>query len=113
VLSAVLPGVDLRTAQQMVTQRALTHYATVTQALDAAKLRADQVDVARLSVASRYFTVRGQLRLGKTVIQELSLVGRAGHHGDRAVAHAGGLVAAGAGHLRVSTMTATVCPCPP
>ena len=78
VLSAVLPGVDLRMAQQMVTQRALTHYATVTQALEAAKLRSDQVDLARLAVASRYFTVRGQLRLDKTVVQEVSLVRREG-----------------------------------
>ena len=78
VLSAVLPGVDLRLAQQMVTQRALTHYANVAQALEAAKLRTDQVDLARLAVASRYFTVRGQLRLGKTVVQEVSLVAREG-----------------------------------
>jgi general secretion pathway protein K len=78
VLSAALPGVDLRLAQQMVTQRALTHYANVAQALEAAKLRVDQVDVARLAVASRYFMVHGQLRLGNTVVQEASLVSRDG-----------------------------------
>jgi general secretion pathway protein K len=78
VLVAVLPGLDLRQAQTLVAQRALAHYPSVAQALKAANVRADQVNAARFSVASRYFTVRGRLRIGDTVVQELSLVEREG-----------------------------------
>lgn len=78
VLLATLPGLDLRQAQQMVAQRALAHYPSVAKALQAANVRPDQVNAAHFSVASRYFTVQGRLRIGDTVVQELSLVERQG-----------------------------------
>ena len=78
VLVAVLPGLDLRQAQTLVVQRAQAHYQSVAQALKAANVRADQVNAERLGIASRYFAVRGRLRIGDTVVQELSLVERQG-----------------------------------
>lgn len=78
VLVAVLPGLDLRQAQTLVVQRAQAHYKSVAQALMAANVRPDQVNVERLGVASRYFAVRGRLRIGNTVVQEVSLVERQG-----------------------------------
>ncbi len=78
VLASVLPGLDLGQAQYMVAQRGLAHYPAVADALKAAKLSADQVDMAQLSVSSRYFTVRGRLRIADTTVQELSLVDRQG-----------------------------------
>ena len=78
VLLATLPGLDVRQAQQMVAQRALAHYPSVAKALQAANVRADQVNASHFSVASRYFTVQGRLRIGDTVVQELSLVERQG-----------------------------------
>ena len=78
VLVAVLPGLDLRQAQTLVVQRAQAHYQTVAQALRAANVQSDQVNAQRLGIASRYFAVRGRLRIGDTVVQELSLVERQG-----------------------------------
>jgi general secretion pathway protein K len=78
VLVAVLPGLDLRQAQTLVVQRAQAHYQSVAQALKAANVRADLVNAERLGIASRYFAVRGRLRIGDTVVQELSLVERQG-----------------------------------
>jgi general secretion pathway protein K len=78
VLVAVLPGLDLRQAQTLVVQRAQAHYQSVAQALKAANVRADQVNLESVGIASRYFAVRGRLRIGDTVVQELSLVERQG-----------------------------------
>ena len=78
VIYAAIPGMELAQAQSMVGQRALAHFATVAEALKAAKVRGDQADAAQYSVASRYFTVMGRLRIGDTVVQETSLVDRQG-----------------------------------
>lgn len=78
VLVAVLPGLEPGAAQQMVAARALSHYPTVADGLKAANLSADKVDSSQLSVASRYFAVRGQLRIADTTVQELSLLDRQG-----------------------------------
>ena len=78
VLMAVLPGLDAGQAQQMVAKRALAHYATVADGLKAANISGDKVDTTQLSVASRYFAVRGRLRIADTTVQELSLIDRQG-----------------------------------
>lgn len=78
VLVAVLPGLDAGQAQQMVARRALAHYATVADGLKAANITGDKVDTTQLSVASRYFAVRGRLRIADTTVQELSLIDRQG-----------------------------------
>jgi len=78
VLVAVLPGLDAGQAQQMVATRALAHYPTVADGLKAANIGADKVDSTQLGVATRYFAVRGQLRIADTTVQELSLIDRQG-----------------------------------
>lgn len=81
VLRAALPGLDLARAQQLVAERATGHYKTVAEALKAAGVREDptgQVDAKDFSVGSRYFAVRGRLRLGESAVQEVSLVERNG-----------------------------------
>ncbi len=78
VLVAVLPGLDAGAARQMVAQRALAHYPTIADGLKAARITIDKVDPTQLSVASRYFAVRGQLRIADTTVQELSLLDRQG-----------------------------------
>jgi general secretion pathway protein K len=81
VLRAALPGVDLARAQQLVAERATGHYKTVAEGFKAAGVREDptgQVDAKDFSVGSRYFAVRGRLRLGESAVQEVSLVERNG-----------------------------------
>ena len=78
VLVAVLPGLEMRQAQTLVAQRALAHYRSVAQALKAAEVLPELVNPERFSVASRYFAVQGRLRIGDTVVQEVSLVERQG-----------------------------------
>ncbi len=78
VLVAALPGLDAGQAQQMVAGRALAHYETVAAGLKAAGISTDKVDSAQFSVATRYFAVRGQLRIGDTTVQEVSVIDRQG-----------------------------------
>lgn len=82
VLHAALPGVDMAKAQQMVTERATQHYKTVADGFKAASITASAstgVDAKDFSVGSRYFAVRGRLRLGDSAVQEVSLVERNGN----------------------------------
>jgi general secretion pathway protein K len=79
VLRAVLPAFDIAKAQQLVTQRATTHFATVDEALGTAGINSDGVPaeiIKNLSVKTQYFAVRGRLRLGDSTVQEVSLVER-------------------------------------
>ena len=81
VLRAVLPAFDVAKAQQLVTQRATTHFATVDEALGTAGINSDGVPaeiIKNLSVKTQYFAVRGRLRLGDSTVQEVSLVERTG-----------------------------------
>jgi len=78
VLAAAIDGLDIGQARQMVAQRALAHFDTVAQGLKAAQADLTKVDASQFSVASRYFAVLGQLRIGDTTVQELSLVVRDG-----------------------------------
>jgi general secretion pathway protein K len=78
VLYAVLPGIELGVARRMEVQRADAHYATVGDAFRAAGLRTEQVDISQVGVASRFFSVRGRLRIGNMIVQEHSLVERQG-----------------------------------
>jgi general secretion pathway protein K len=79
VLHAALPDMDMARAQQMVSQRATAHFKTMAEALKAAGI-ADPavalVDAKDFAVGSHFFAVRGRLRLGEGVVQEVSLVER-------------------------------------
>jgi general secretion pathway protein K len=78
VLVAALPGLDAGQAQQMAARRAFAHYPTVADGLKAANISVDKVDSAQFGVATRYFAVRGQLRIGDITVRELSLIDRQG-----------------------------------
>ena len=81
VLRAALPAIDLAKAQQLITQRATTHFATVDEALGTTGIHSDGVAadiIKNLSVKTQYFAVRGRLRLGNSTVQEVSLVERSG-----------------------------------
>lgn len=77
VLVACIAGLDMARARRLVQQRALQPFKTLA---DATRLipgdNAIKSDVH--STASRYFEVRGSLRMGPRIIQERSLVLRSG-----------------------------------
>lgn len=78
VIYASVPGLDMADAQRIVTERDRAYFRTVA---DAAKLVGDiagQLGDGQLSVATRYFEVRGRLRLDKTIVEERSVVQRDG-----------------------------------
>ncbi len=75
VLRASVPGLDLADAQRMVVARESAHFATTSDPrLPGAVLAAS----AQLAVTSAYFEVRGRLRLDEAVVEERSVVQRAG-----------------------------------
>jgi len=79
VLMAALPGMDLSRAQQLIRARATGHFKTTTEALQAAGLAQNSAVMAEakdFSVGTRYFAVRGRLRMGDSAVQEVSLVER-------------------------------------
>jgi general secretion pathway protein K len=78
VIYAAVPGLELGQAQQMVGRRRQSHFKTPADAWKAANLPVEPADAIAFSVASRYFLVRGRLRLGEQVVQEASLVERRG-----------------------------------
>lgn len=78
VIYAAIPGISLADAQRLVAERDRSHFRSVD---DATKLLATVPTNlgeggSMVGVASRYFEVRGRLRLGTTVIEERSLVQR-------------------------------------
>ena len=81
VIHAALPDIDMTRARQMVAARATAHFKTVAEAFKSAGLPEAgnaQADTKDYSVGSRYFAVRGRLRLGDSTVQEVSLVERIG-----------------------------------
>jgi general secretion pathway protein K len=78
VIYAAVPGLELGQAQQMVGRRRQSHFKTPADAWKVANLPVEPADAIAFSVASRYFLVRGRLRLGEQVVQEASLVERRG-----------------------------------
>jgi general secretion pathway protein K len=76
VLYAGVPFLDM--AQRLVSARQVTHFRTLA---DAGKILGDapgQLTEAQHSVSSRFFEVRGRLRLDQAVVEELSVVQREG-----------------------------------
>lgn len=78
VVMAALPGLDMGTAQRLVARRAGRPFATLADAAQAAGLPLSALDDGAFSVSSRFFEVRGQLRLDERVVAEHSLVQRDG-----------------------------------
>jgi general secretion pathway protein K len=78
VLSAVLPGLDLASARQAVTQRQRGHWASLSAAKEALGPSGRLLDDKQHSVQSRYFEVQGRMRIDNVVQQETALVLREG-----------------------------------
>lgn len=78
VLFASIAEPDMALARRLVTSRALSHFKSLAEA---ARLLGDvpgQIAQERHSVSSRYFEVRGKLRLDDVAVNERSLVVRDG-----------------------------------
>jgi general secretion pathway protein K len=78
VLSAMLPGLDLASARQAITQRQRGHWASLNAAQEALGASGRLLDEKQHSVQSRYFEVQGRMRIDNVVQQETALVRRDG-----------------------------------
>ncbi len=78
VLSAMLPGLDLASARQAVTQRQRGHWANLNAAQEALGQSGRLLNEKQHSVQSRYFEVQGRMRIDNVVQQETALVRRDG-----------------------------------
>lgn len=78
VLYASIPGIEMADAQKLVTQRERTHFATLADAGRLLGADAGALNAGQHGVGSRFFEVRGRLRLDQTVVQERSVLQREG-----------------------------------
>lgn len=78
VIYAMVPILKMGDATGLVTQRRFSHLNTLSNASDKVAAMAGQLDSSRHSVVSRFFEVRGQLRLDNVTMQERSLLQRDG-----------------------------------
>jgi general secretion pathway protein K len=78
VLSAMLPGLNLASARQAITQRQRGHWASLNAAQEALGASGRLLDEKQHSVQSRYFEVQGRMRIDNVVQQETALVRRDG-----------------------------------
>ncbi len=78
VLYASIPGIEMADAQKLVTQRERTHFATLADAAALLGVAAGALNPDQHGVASRFFEVRGRLRLDQMVVQERSVLQREG-----------------------------------
>ena len=78
VIYASTPGLDLSVAQKLVAARERSHFKTLEEATLQIGAPAGQFDQVRHAVSSRFFEVRGSLRLDQMVVQERSVVQREG-----------------------------------
>lgn len=78
VIYATVPSLEMADAQRIVTERERAHFRSVA---DAGKLVGDiaaQLSDGQHSVATRFFEVRGRLRIDNIVVEERSVVQRDG-----------------------------------
>lgn len=78
VLSASVPGLDLASARQAVERRQRQHWESLDAARKALGAAGTKLDDKEHSVQSRYFEVRGRMRIDHVVQQELTLMRRDG-----------------------------------
>lgn len=76
VVMASIPGLDMAQARRLVTQRALQPFKTLADITTV--LGGVTLDSVHHATQSRYFLVKGRLRLGERVVEEHSLVQRNG-----------------------------------
>jgi len=78
VLLAAVPGMELAQARALVQARTRQHMGALADADTLVGNAAIRFDTTAHGVASRFFSVRGQLRLGDATLQEVSLLQRDG-----------------------------------
>ena len=78
VLAASTPGLDMAGAEKLIAARSRKHFSTLTDATQALGNSTVAFTDGIHSVASRFFEVRGQLRLEDLTVYERSLVQRDG-----------------------------------
>jgi len=78
VIAARIPGVDLAQAASLVSARARAPFRTLVDAQKVLAASIPALNASEVGVASRFFEVRGRLRLQDTVVLERSLVQRSG-----------------------------------
>jgi general secretion pathway protein K len=78
VIHASVPGMDMADATRLVAAREGAHFATLADAGRLAPAVNDAAASAQLAVATRFFEVRGRVRLDQSVVEEMSVVQRDG-----------------------------------
>jgi general secretion pathway protein K len=76
VIAAVIPGLNLATADRLVQTRQRQPFKQLTDAQALLPNPAFVLNASRVDVRSRYFEVRGRLRLDDRIVEERSLVQR-------------------------------------
>lgn len=76
VIHASVPQLDMTQARRLVQARANRHFSTLEDALKEAGVPLEQANNGQLGVASRFFEIRGRLRLAQSTVQEHSIVER-------------------------------------
>ena len=78
VIYASVSGLEMAQAQTLVNERARSPFRTVEDARRFAGAAAERITEVRHSVSTRFFEIRGRLRLDQLVVEERSLVQREG-----------------------------------
>ncbi|MBC7608500.1 MAG: type II secretion system minor pseudopilin GspK [Polaromonas sp.] len=78
VIYASTPGLELADAQKLIAARERNHFRTLAEAGQQIGGAVVRFDEGRHSVASRFFEVRGRLRLDEVIVQERSVLQRDG-----------------------------------
>lgn len=78
VIYAGTPGLEMADAQKLVAARERSHFRNLTEASQQIGATADRFADGPFSVTSKFFEVRGRLRLDQTVVQERSVLQREG-----------------------------------
>lgn len=78
VLYASIPGLEMAQAQRMVVERTRSHFRSLEEAGRLAGGTTGRITAGQHSVATRFFEVRGRLRMEQTLIEERSLLQRNG-----------------------------------
>ena len=78
VIQATVPGVQKADATRLVNAREQAHFATLTDAARLMPALGDAGVSSQLAVNSRFFEVRGRVRLDRGVVEEVSVVQRDG-----------------------------------
>jgi len=78
VIQATVPGLDRASAARLVSERERSHFANLADATRLVPALGDSGAGAQLAVNSRFFEVRGRVRLDQSVVEEVSVVQRDG-----------------------------------